>query len=423
MDALQAMRDRRPSGETLAVVVSNVLPLVGVTVLGWNLLALVILYWIELGILVLWALVRAVFAGRPSELGAAGLIAGALASKPVSVRVPWTGVRVHLSTLPVVVVAAPLLAVVWLFAGAMTVGVLGVDAPGSDTLGVVVLAGVGVFLSEGASTLLEYFYRGGYREHSAQTAIQSVFVRGAVIGLGGMFTAVVVGLGSGAVEPDESIAAIDASVVGGPLLFGIVLVKFGFDLAERYRGRLVELDRSMSVEIGWAYEPPDPDPVEPVSAERVDRYRPPLSGRVLGGATLAHLRRHPSAGTVGGLLLVVAALFAIGQVWTVVLLLVGASLVVPLALLSIDYWVRYGGVEYRVSDGAIVAYDRLFRVRLWRVDNWDETGLQVERGYLDGWLNTTTVVVECRDRTLRLPRVAAADEILDVFDRPVREST
>jgi hypothetical protein len=52
-----------PSAETVAVVVANALPLVGVVALGWDLTALVFLYWFELGIVAFRALVRAVFAG------------------------------------------------------------------------------------------------------------------------------------------------------------------------------------------------------------------------------------------------------------------------------------------------------------------------------------------------------------------------
>ena len=424
MVPLGAVRRNDRSFETVAVVVANGLPLAGVAAFGWELDALVSLYWFELGVLSFWALVRALFAGRPSEFDENPLIAGALAGKRTSVPIPFTDLGIRLSTLPVLGVAAPLLALVWFFAGVMTVGVLG-ETPDPDALVMVTVAVFGIFVSEGASTLVEYFHRGGYREHSAQTAIQGVFTRGAVIGLGGMFTAMIVGLTAGSVSPDESIGAVDTGAVGLPILIGVVLVKFGFDLAGLYRERLVAFDEASYFEFGWAYEPPSDEPIEPIGAVD-DRVRPTVAGRSLGGISPRNVRRHPSALVVGGFVLLVALLFAMGRVWDVVFALVVVGLLVAMGLLAIDYWLRYGGTEYRIAEdgNAIVAYDRLFRTRLWRIEPWDESGLRLERDLIDAWLDTSTVVVErpgeASDR--RLPRLRDPDPLLSVFDRRVTRS-
>ena len=416
MVSLERLHRRSPPPETVAVVVANALPLVGVVALGWDLAALVLLYWIELGVLSFWALVRALFAGRPSEFEPDPLIAGALAGRRVAIPVPFTELGIRLSTLPVLAVAVPLLALVWFFAGVATVGVVGPGTPGSDAAVTVALASAGILLGEGVSTLVDYFRRGGYREHSAQTAIQGVFTRGAVVGIGGLLTATFVGLGAGSVSPDDPITAVDPGVVGLPILAGIVLVKFGFDLGGLYRDRLVALDEASYFDLGWAYEPPSEESVEP--AREVDaRLRPTPAGRLLGCLSGSNVRRHPGALGAGGLLLLVSALFAIGRAWDVVLALVLAGLAVSTGLLAVDFWLRYGSVEYRTSGDAVVAYDRLFRTRVWRVEPWDETGLRVERDRLHGWLDTATVVVECPDRELRLPQLRDPEPILDVFDR------
>ena len=418
MVSLQTVQHYSPPAETIAVIVANAMPLVGVVFLGWDLAALVFLYWFELGILSFWALVQALFAGRPSELDGSPLIAGAVASKRTTIRLPFTDLGIRLSTLPVMAVAIPILTLVWFFAGVTTVGVVGTETPDPDALGMVVLAGFAIFLSEGASTLVEYFYRGGYREESAQTAIQGVFIRGAVIGVGGMLTAVFVGLGAGAVEPDDPITAVDPTVVGLPLLVGIVLVKFAFDLSGLYRDRLVAFDEASYFELGWAYEPPADDsilPAKPVT----ERLRPTGVGRAVGGVSVSNVRRHPGALAVGGFILLVSLLFVMGGVWDTVLVLVALALVVPMMLLLLDYWLRYGSIEYRVSGDAVVAYDRLFRTRLWRIEPWDESGLRIEQGRLDGVLDTSTVVIECSERDLRLPHVRNPDPIIDVFDRRV----
>ncbi len=53
------------TAEASAVLVVNLVPLVGVLVFGWNAATLVAIYWFELAVMSFWAVVRAVFAGRP----------------------------------------------------------------------------------------------------------------------------------------------------------------------------------------------------------------------------------------------------------------------------------------------------------------------------------------------------------------------
>jgi hypothetical protein len=411
-------RHYSPQSETIAVIVANVLPLVGVVVFGWDLAALVFLYWFELGILSFWALVKALFAGRPSEFDADPLIGGALARKRTAIPVPFTDLGVRLSTLPVLAVGIPILTLVWFFAGVTTVGVVGAETPDSDTLVLVTLSAFGIFLSEGAATLLKYFYQQGYRDHSAQTAIQGVFMRAVVIAIGGLLTATFVGLAANSVSSDEPITAIEPTVIGLPILVGIILVKFSFDLGSLYRERLVAFDEASYFELGWAYEPPSRESIDPVRAVD-ERVRPALLGRLVGGISAANARRHPGALGIGGFLLLVSLLFMTGRTWDIALVFVGASLAVPMVVLTIDHGLRHGAVEYRISEEAIVAYDRLFQTRLWRIEPWDENGLRVERGRLHRWIDTSTVVIECSDRELRLPHLRHPEPILDVFDRRV----
>ncbi|MDZ5810813.1 DUF6498-containing protein [Halorubrum sp. AD140] len=418
MISRETLQDDRPPSKTIAVIVANALPLVGVVALGWNLAALVFLYWFELGIVSFWVLVKALFAGRPSEFDSDPLIGGALASKRTAISIPFTDLGIRLSTLPVLVVAAPILALVWFFVGVTTVGVIGSETLDPSALELVVLSSFGIFLSEGASTLVEYFHREGYRDHSAQTAIQGIFMRGAVIGIGGLLTATFIGLTTDSVSGDDPITAVDPTVVGLPILVGIVFVKFSFDLGGLYRDRLAAFDESTSFELGWAYEPPTHNSIE--SVERVaERVRPSVLGRLFGGLSPANVRCHPGSLAVGGFILLISLLFAMGRAWDIVLALVGVSLVTPVGLLTIDYGLRYGGVEYRVSENrdAIVAYDRLFRTRLWRIESWDEHGLRVERNRLHRWLDTSTVVIECADQELWIPHIHNPKSILDVFDR------
>ncbi|GAB7008720.1 DUF6498-containing protein [Halorubrum trueperi] len=405
-------RGRRP--RAIALCVSNLLPLAGVVALGWSATALVSLYWFELGIASFWAVVRALFAGRPSEIDPNALIVGPLAARRAALPVPGTQLRIRLSTLLVLPIVVPVLAAVWLVAGTVTVGVAVDGGLAPAKLDSVALAALAIFTTEGATTLVDYIYNGEYREHNAQTAIQGVFVRGGAVFVGGLFAVTLIGAST--VGTDAELSAVDPGAVGLPLLVGIVGVKFAFDLAGLYRDRLAAVDESSSLEIGWAYDPPAAEnPVaEPLSnADR--RIRPTLRGRLLGG--LANAPRHPGIAYIGVLCLLVALLFSIGGVWPVVALLLTASVALPALLLSLDYWFRYGTVEYRVGDGGLVAYDRLFDAALWRVEAWDETDLRVERDRLDARLGTATVAIELRDREIEVPRLADPEPVCSVFDR------
>ena len=407
--------------ELLAVVVANTLPVVGIVALGWNVVALVVLYWIELAVSFCFAVLRAVFAGRPSEYGRPSEdgrdppILGALMRKRASLSLPRTGVEIRLSSLPVLVFAVPFMSAVWFFAGVVTVGIVAPESPDAGMLRTVVVAGFGMFLTELARTGVEYFYRGGYREHSAQTALQGEIFRGVAIGAGGLAVAFLAAVVSGSVAADEPIANLDTDVAGPPVLIGIVLVKLTFDLADLYSDRLVELDESSSFRLGFAYEPPTEEPLDTSLSTDTTRLRRSLRERVLGGVN--QLGRQPGAWLVGVFPFLVGVLFALGQLWVVVVSLFALSVVLPVLVAQADYWLRYGVVEYRTDGDAIVAHDRLFRTPLWRVEAWDETGLRVERDRVDAWLDTATVVVECPEEELRLPQLSDPDPILETFDR------
>ncbi|MEZ3166208.1 DUF6498-containing protein [Halorubrum ejinorense] len=404
-------RGRRP--RALSVALATLLPLVGVVSLGWNAAALMTLYWFELGIASGWALVRALFAGRPSEIDRQGLVLGPLAQRRVGLSVPWTGVEVRLSSLLVLPVAAPILAVVWTVVGTLTVGVVADGGLAPEALDTVTLAVIAVFVGEGVTTLVEYFGRGEYRDHSAQTAIQGVFAQGAAIFLGALFTVTIVAAGT--LEDDTPISALDPDAIGLPLLLGIVAVKFAFDLASLYGDRLAAFDESSALDLGFSHEPPAPQPADGSLAGAVRTVRQPRRARLAGALTTP--LGHPGLWYLAALPALGAALFALGGEWGTVAALLAVAVALPLALAALDHELRYGLVTYRVGDDALVARDRPFGVDLWRVEPWDETGLRVERGRLDRRLGTETVVIELRDDEYRIPGLADSEPLLDVFER------
>ena len=404
-------RGRRP--RAIAFLLSNLLPLVGVVALGWNAAALMTLYWFELGIASAWAVVRALVAGRPSDIERDALIAGPLAQRRAALSIPRTDLQIRLSSLLVLPIAAPILAVVWLFTGGLTVGVVADGGLAPAALDTVTLAVLAVFVGEGGTTLVEYFGRGEYRDHSAQTAIRGVFARGAAIFLGAMFTVTVVGAAT--LEGDAPIGAIDPDAIGLPLLLGIVAVKAGFDLAGLYSDRLAAFDESSALDLGLSYEPPSLGTPEGVAGESVRTVRQPGRARLAGALTTP--LGHPGLWYLAAVPALGAALFAIGGEWGVVALLLAVAVAVPLALAALDHELRYGLVAYRAGDDALVARDSLSGATLWRVEPWDETDLRVERGGLDRRLGTETVVIELRDEEYRLPGLADPEPVLSVFDR------
>ena len=411
-DRVRALgRGRRP--RALSVAVANLLPLVGVVALGWNAAALMTMYWFELGIASLWAVVRALFAGRPSEIERDVLVSGPLAQRRVGLSIPRTDVGVRLSSLLVLPFVVPILAVVWLFVGALTVGVVVDGGLSSAALDTVALAVVAVFVGEGATTFAEYFGRGEHRDHSAQTAVQGVFARGAAVFLGALFTVTVVGAGT--LNDDAPIAALDPDAVGLPLLLGVVAAKAAFDLAGLYGDRLAAFDESSALDLGLSYDPPEPEPVDGSLADPVETVRQPRRARLAGA--LATPLGHPGLWYIGALPALGAVLFALGGTWATAADLAAAAVALPLGLAALDHELRQGLVEYRAGDGALVARDRLLGVALWRVEPWDETDLRVERSRLDRRLGTETVVIELRDDERRIPGIADPEPILDVFER------
>ncbi|MGQ3329692.1 DUF6498-containing protein [Halorubrum sp. FL23] len=403
--------DRRP--RAIGFVLSNALPLVGVVALGWNAAALMALYWFELGIASLWAVVRALFAGRPSEIERDALLVGPLAQRRVSLSIPRTGLEIRLSSLLVLPVIVPVLAVVWLFVGALTVGVVADGGLAPGALDTVALAIVAVFVGEGATTLVDYFGRGEYRDHSAQTAIRGVFAHGAAVFLGGLFTVTIVGAAT--LEGDTPIAALDPDAVGLPLLLGVVAVKAAFDLAGLYSDRLAAFDDASALDLGFSSDPPSPEPVDGSLAEPVRTVR--QSGRARLAGALTTPLAHPGLWYVAGAFALVGLLFAIGGNWATVGTLAAAAVGLPLGVATLDHELRYGLVSYRAGADALVAHDRLFGATLWRVEPWDETALRVTRGRLDRRLGTETVVIELRDDEYRLPGLADPEPVLSVFDR------
>ena len=399
-----------PRWKVGGVLVANALPLVGVAALGWRSSTLILLYWVEFTVLLLGAVLRALFAGRPAGIESDAPVVGALRRRPIRVTVPRTDVGVRASSLPVLAAAVPLLALLWFVVSAATVGIVGV-ADANQEAWVLGLAVVTMVVTEAGRTGVDYFYRGGYRDHSAGTALRGVWLRGvALIAIGACSLVVAVDGGAGA----DSAAGAGAAATGIPLLLGIVGLKLAADLADLYAERLAAYDEATDLPLGFAHEPPADDEVDGAGPD-AQCVRPARLGRVAGG--VPSLVRHPNAVVLGVLAVPIAVLFALGRAWALAAVVGIAAVGLPVGVSSLDHWLRYGGVEYRADGDAVVAYDRLSGEPVWRVEPWDERGLRVERDWLDARLGTETVVVELDGETLRLPHLRTPEAVLEPFDR------
>jgi hypothetical protein len=388
------------------VLAANALPLVGVAALGWRSSTLILLYWVEFTVLLLGAVLRALFAGRPAGIESDAPVVGALSRRSLRVTIPRTDVGVRASSLPVLAAAVPLLALLWFVVSAATIGIVGVTDANQEAW-VLGLAVVTMVVTEAGRTGVDYFYRGGYRDHSAGTALRGVWLRGvALIAIGACSLLVAVDGGAGA---DSA-----AGAAGIPLLLGIVGLKLATDLADLYAERLAAYDEATDLPLGFAYEPPTDEAVDGVGPD-AQCVRPARLGRVAGG--VPSLIRHPNAVIFGVLAVPIAVLFALGRAWSLAAVVGVAAVGVPVGVSSLDHWLRYAGVEYRADGDAVVAYDRLSGEPVWRVEPWDERGLRVERDWLDARLGTETVVVELDGETRRLPHLRTPEAVLETFDR------
>lgn len=252
MRALFPPRALLQNPKLLSVVAANAIPAIGVLTFGTSAAALLAFYWLELGVLAVWALVRALFAGHRAERtsgpnalrGTAGAVVtlvfsrlseegsdssdsdGGLLDKRVTL--PRSDIGVYVGTVPALLFIGPLLAAVWVGFGGFVAGPV-LAATDATTLPNWVIIGAGVvFLSEGARTVVEYFYRGTHRETSPWMAARGIFWQGFALAGAGLFVVVF------AYESTEGRPVSTERAARGPLVFTAIAAKFLIDITRYY---------------------------------------------------------------------------------------------------------------------------------------------------------------------------------------------
>jgi hypothetical protein len=413
-------RGRRP--RLVGVTVANLLPVGGVVLLGWSIVTLLTLYWLELVVAGVFALGGSLFQ-PPQNFDEDMLIVGPLAAREVGIPVPGTGHQLYVAKLLVTPILVCFFGFVWIVSAAVISAPFG--TPGEQAL---TNATVGAFCTAGTTavgTVVDAVRDGG---RDPELAVVAVLFRTGGAFLAGLATIVLVGAATSG--PETTIAEVDAGAVLGPLLLIVVSVKYGVDLAVLYRDRLregvdrLEADLGLDDDTGDTTDTEDAvdteatTPTGEAEAETVqfDRcVRPTHRARFLGAITRAH--HHVSVALTVLLGVSIGGLLAGSGAWGTATTVFGLAASVATLLVGADYLVGHAGVEYRIGDDSVVAHDTLFDTQLWRVAAWDERALRVERSRLDRLLGTETLVIVLPGTERRLAHLPSADTVVGAFDR------
>lgn len=194
----------------VALLVANAIPIVGVAFLGWSLMTILVLYWLENGIVGLWtipriALARGTGVGGPVGLGpeAAGCVRYSL--------IPFFIVHYGLFWFVhgVFILTLPLFASMGGAGPATRFGeALGGDAPGFGSVdqGAVAFAALALVVSHGVSFFVNYLGAGEYLRTTPQARMVAVYGRVVVLHL------------------TILLGAFAVAILGGPIWILVILV-------------------------------------------------------------------------------------------------------------------------------------------------------------------------------------------------------
>ncbi|RDZ62733.1 hypothetical protein C5B90_14600 [Haloferax sp. Atlit-12N] len=381
----------------------NAVPLVGVLALDWSLVALLAVYWVELGACLVGAAVKALFAeGKPvyEANGFSWLVFGALAEKRGRINLPVLPLSIQVANLPAILMALAVGSVGWALFGAIGVGGVGETTGTAMTDAESLSVGLGVLavIFGRAVDVGRYLLGGTYASVPPQQPLRS-----ALTSMAGTGSALLIGGGfviSGAPPPF--------------VLAFVLAVKLLADIVDVYRDRLEAFDERTSVELGFAPDTPEWERIES-SRDGSEIIRPRPSAVVVGGVVRG--LRSPLSLVVGGALMLIGLLSTATTSGVAVELLGGAVVVAGAftALGVFDWSFRYLAMEYRIEDeddkeaedagpGRVVGYDRLFGPQ-WRLAPESRAELERVRTATDRLFGTETLQLERDDRVYRLPHL------------------
>ena len=374
------MADDRPDLDAVAAVIgSNLVVPAGVLLLDWSIAVLFGVLVAELAVVFAWALVKIPFAAKrsvgPVE---SSRVAGLLRLTRGSVTMPGPIPSVYPRNLMPLFGGAVIGSVLYLFVFAL----FGYVADGGVTdaeAGALTLGALTVFLFRSGEEFFEYFVRGGYRDHSPQSAFAPPFT--SLLGVSSLLVVAVfvdtaeVGAGRGAV--------VLALLVGGKLLLDLWGLRIEAD--EDRHGVLARMFGSKDVVV-------DPEPIDEPDGEPRETRRPPRAAAVTDAVVsgLIYAVTSPIAFFAG-----LGALWAWAAGGTAAAVAVGAVLVSPfVALRALARYLTYGAVEYRCYEGLLVVDSTVLDAAQSRLRRQGVDGVAIDRDAVDRLFGTETLALD-----------------------------
>lgn len=388
----------------VVLVIANLFPLVGISVWGWRGGGVLAFYWLEMGSVIFWSSVKALFAERPQEYGdyvplrGIPYKRGGIAFGDSAIAYPR-----NLAT----VFAGAALVVIWGAYGVLTFGTTGGSGPAwalddSFTVTTVLLGAAVTFVGRGLAVWIDYL---GERQYEGVTP--GVMLRqplGYYLGMGAVF----------AFGP--TVLSADALY---PVTTTLIAVHLALTIAAHYRAHN-DRSRRLSDLLGdnvasWAaVDVPDEAP----HFETETRPRTVLVAGVFRGLSYPRL---VVAYVLFGL--IAGGLLAGDAVWTALGLLsftLGPLLAVSVGVTVLDYWIGYQHMEYRLYDRVVVGYDTWLDQPQWAVTYTDIAEVAEHQGLVGRICGTSTIILRPDDRRpIRLPRTRDSEQLHADLERRV----
>jgi hypothetical protein len=363
----------------VVVIASNLVAPAGVLLLDWSIAVLFGVLVAELAIVFGLALVKIPFAAKRSRgtvdrSRLAGLFHRLRGSIPMPGPIPG----IYPRNLPPLFGGAVIGSVLLLFVLAL----FGFVAAGGVTDDEAAATGLGlltVLVLRSGEELLEYFVRGGYRDHSAQSAFAPPFT--SLLGVGSLLVAGVA-VDAAGVSADRGVVVL-ALLVGGKLLLDLWGLRIEAD--EDRHGVLARMFGSTATAV---------DPVsidEPEGESKITR-RPPRGAAIVDAIVrgLVYGVTSPIAfvAFVGGGFGLLAGGFPAAA-------LVASAVLAPfVAGRAVARYLTYGAVEYRCYDGLVVVDSTLLDAAQARLRRQAVDGVEIDRDLVDRAFDTETLELD-----------------------------
>ena len=371
------MVEGAPDLDAVAVVMaSNLVVPVGVFLLGWSIPVLFGVLVAELGVVFGLALVKIPFAAKRSRtLPDQSRVAGLLHRLRGSLSMPGPIPPVYPRNLPPVFGGAVIGSILFLFVFALFGYVAGGGVTAKEAAALT-LGALTVLLFRTGEEFVAYFVRGGYREHSAQSAFAAPFT--SLLGVGSLLV-VAVFVDAAAVDAGRGEVVL-ALLVGGKLLLDLWGLRI--EANENRHGVLARLFGSTETAV-------DPEPVDEPDCEPQLRRRPGRGVAVVDALVsgLVYAATGPMAFFAGA-----GGLYAWLVAGLPVAVVVMALLLAPFAATRVAArYLTYGAVEYRCYDGLLVVHSPLLDAGQQRLRRGAVEGVEIEQDLVDRLFDTHTL--------------------------------